>query len=514
MKPTTSHAVLAPLLLLAGLLLPATLAAQEAPKAEAAEVAAAETSEPVEAEVAEQESRCVAVVALGEGAKSGSVIQTLLSLLDADGFEVIGEERLRRTMAPSIVPKTPPEIAGQFVGMTTRIGRGIEKFFYKGNRAALELLTPVFNLGMAHPEVLARRPDFARQIFEAGLVMVRAYRKLDQADDARRLARALVETFPGFDTRSNSVPPAVAQLLVEQREALGTAGSSMKVRMISGEGCQALVNGTAVGEGAFAVAPSEEYFVTMECGGGEAPLWRVKSAAKGAIEVPVAAIHPLDHVMPNASFRHRKLAEAYLQMVAFWADTPRVLGVADAEAAAEADSVVLVHLNPSGEAGWSDRADEKTVSRMLLRVMTDYDGADPASSPVALAADAESIDWVSWSMVGGGVAVAGLSTWGLVAASGRADELRCSPDIRSDDGAAGCEGVKPVYFANAEELDAAESELHTITVLSGVGLAAGLGLAGWGLYRLTLEKEPPKRAVRFNIGVSHTGARVGASVSF
>jgi hypothetical protein len=529
MKSITTHHVLAALFVLGGLLLPATICAQTAEKSEpeptdeSASVEATLDSAATSGVEAEARSRRVAVVALGEGAKSGSVIQTLLNLLDSDGFEVVGEERLRRQMAASLVPKTPAEVSGQFVGLTTRIGNGIEKFFYKGNEAALELLTPVFNLGMANPEVLARRPDFARQIFEAGLVMIRAYRGLGQADDARRLARALVETFPGFDTRTDSVPPPVAQLLVDQREALRATGSSLEVRMIRGEGCQALVNGTMVGEGARAVASNATYFVTMECGAGAAPLWRVQVPDKGNVVVPVASIHPLDYVMPSASFRHRKLAEAHLEMVSFWTDSPRVLGVADAEAS---DSVVLVHMGGAGEAGWSDRADEKTVSRMLVRVMNDYGGSDGLASQDGLADGTSTpIDWLSWSMVGGGVAVAGVSTWGLVAASTRAEELRCSPDIRADSGASGCAGVTPVYFANSDELDAAETELDAITVLSGVGLAAGLGLAGWGVYRLALEEAPPytsqqdqpppkDSALRFNVGVSHAGAQVAASIAF
>ncbi|MFW6058305.1 MAG: hypothetical protein ACOC9W_05570, partial [Persicimonas sp.] len=218
----------------------------------------------------------VAVLPIGKGSQSGPVIETLLSLLDSRGFEVLSPDTLQRRMSSSLVPKTPPDVAKQFVGLTPQIARGIERFFYKGNDAALETLTPAVNLGMAHMDVLARRPDFASQVFEAGIVMIRAYRNVKRENDARRLARGLVAAFPGFDLASESAPPAVVELLEGQRASLDEGGTRMKVAMVDATGCKALVNGTSVGAEAFAVSPDKRYFVTMECGAGAAPLWVVR----------------------------------------------------------------------------------------------------------------------------------------------------------------------------------------------------------------------------------------------
>lgn len=460
-------------------------------------------------------TRRVAVVALGEGSKSGSVMQTLLTLLDDDGFEVLEEERLRRLIDTSVVPHTPPEISRQFVGLSTKIGEGIEKFFYKGNDSALEILTPVFNLGMAYPEVLARRPDIARQIFEAGLVMIRAYRNLKRHDDARRLARGLVEAFPGFDARSNSVPPVVVELLAKQREEMAAAGTKMQIDMVRGEGCQALVNGTAVGSSPFPVSAETKYFVTMECGSGAAPLWRVQPAESATTQVPIATRHPLDYVMPNGGFRHRKLAEAYLNMVTFWADSPRVLGVADAEDASASDSVILVHMGADGRAGWSDRADKKTVSRMLVRVMNDYGGRPLArDTEVSVQEDANRTDWLAWSLIGASVVAAGASTYGFVAADARAQELRCSPDVDSGATEAECAGVQKLSFANSQEFDDAARQVDVVNVVSGVGLAAGIGLAGWGIYRLSTERALANDALSWGVGFTGRSAHVRARLSF
>ena len=139
--------------------------AQDAREAAAVEAVESEeaAAESEDSEVLER-GRKVAVVALGAGASSGSVIETLLSLLDSRGFEVVSQVGVRRQMATALVRDPPRTVANQFVGLTSRIARGIEKFFYKGNQAALEILTPAFNLGMAHLDVLARRPDFASQV--------------------------------------------------------------------------------------------------------------------------------------------------------------------------------------------------------------------------------------------------------------------------------------------------------------------------------------------------------------
>ena len=461
--------------------------------------------------------RRVAVVALGEGARSGSVIDTLLELLDTGGFEVMTEERLRHALARASVPKTPPEVAKQFVGMTGRIANGIEKFFYKGNQSALEILTPVVNLGMAHLEVLARRPDFASQVFEAGLVMVRAYRNMNRGDDARRLARALVTAFPGFETDTDSVPPPIAKLLNSQRQAVASEGTWMKLMPVEGDGCGMVVNGTRVGRKRFAAAADADYFVTMECGGAETPLWRVRPEKGAESEVPIPRQHPLEYEMPDASFHHRKLAERYLQTVAYWADLSRVLGVTEATGAEADDSVVLVHVNRDGRTVWSDRADERTVSRMLARVMPDFD-AGKASAGAGGAPDTsdEPTDWLAWSLVGTGAAITAAGVVGFVAADGRATELACSPDSPAEPTAAECAGVTEYRFDTNQELAAAQSQVTTVQIISGVGLAAGIGLAGWGTWRLldNPESASGNDSVAWRVGVSTMGASVSARWRF
>ncbi len=495
-----------------------TAYAQDADREAAEEAASLEEAERDARQNGERErggvGGAVAVLPIGEGSQSGPVIETLLSLLDSRGFEVLSPDTLQRRMTSSMVPRTPPEVANQFVGLTPQIARGIERFFYKGNDSALETLTPAVNLGMAHLEVLARRPDFASQVFEAGIVMIRAYRNVKREDDARRLARGLVAAFPGFDLASESAPPAVVDLLAAQRASLEGEGTYMKVTMVDATGCKALVNGTSVGTEAFAVSPDKRYFVTMECGAGTAPLWVVRPERGATVDVPIAPAHPLEYRMSGAGFHQRKRAEGYMRMASFWGRVPRLIGVADADGGEPSESVVLVHLSADGSAGWSDRADESTVSRMLERVMPDFEagaGYAAAGYGPGTRGDQSQTDWVGWSLVGGGVALAAAGTWGFIAAEQRSIQIACSPDSTSQPSAAECDGVEPVRFDGPQQFDQARSEVTSVRWLSGGGLALGLGLAGWGTYRLINPDERRPAVAGFEWNVQWSPTRVGVS---
>ena len=110
----------------------------------------------------------VAVVALDDSARAGSLIQTVSGLLDRAKFDVVVGDRLQRALAERLVAAPRGAVAAKFAGMANVIADGVEQFFYKGNQAAIDKLSPVFDMGLADLEVLARRPDFAAQIYQAG----------------------------------------------------------------------------------------------------------------------------------------------------------------------------------------------------------------------------------------------------------------------------------------------------------------------------------------------------------
>lgn len=473
---------------------------------------------------ADAEAYRVAVVPLDQGAKSGALMERVHGLLDTAKFDVWAGQRLAEKVAKRQVPVPSRETAAKFSGLGTVIADGVESFFYKGHETAIERLTPVLDLGMNNLEVVARRPDFADQIYQAGLVVVRAYHNLEQLENAQATAQLLVRRLPGLQPSPSSVPPKIVRFMQVQRDALAKSNTMLKVDKIDGEGCTAYVNGTPIGEKAVPVSSRIDYFVTMDCGQSQAPVWRVRVPAGQTVVVPVAAGNPLDFAMADGTFESRRLAESHLRMVSFLVDSPRVLGVSQEMADDTEEKILVVRVEQTGRAIWSDSADERTISRVLARVLPEYEQGDGEAGAVggpavAAEADAGSTDWVGWSLVGGGAALTGVGVYAILAAGDRAAQIECSPDTAANPSAADCEGVETIYFANDQEISDAEGEVTMTRILGGTAIAAGLGLAGWGSWRLLSEPEPAVpndggAELTVQAGPTTDGARVGLRLLF
>ncbi|QDG49864.1 hypothetical protein FIV42_03645 [Persicimonas caeni] len=457
----------------------------------------------------------VAVVALDEGAHSGGVMQTVSGLLDGARFDVMMGDRLEAVLDERKVAVPRAAVASKFSGLANVIADGVEQFFYKGNEAAIAKLSPVFDMGMANPEVLARRPDFADQIYQAGLVMIRAYKNLGQEDNAKAVAQLLVKSLPGLEPSAATSPPTIIRFIKEQRKELAKGGATLEVEMIDGKDCTAFINGSPVEKRPYPVAAGVEYMVTMDCGGSTAPVWKLELAEGQKVVAPVSSEDPLSVVMTSGDYRQRRKAEAYLRLVAFWSGAPRVLGVTRSAATEAEESILFVRVESHGEAVWSDNTDERAISRGLARVLPQYrqnvgDGELPVVDD-----DAGETDWLGWSLVGGGVAVVGVGTWVALAAENRALEVECSPDTDYGTSAADCDGVTVITFADQAELEQAESEV-TVARVAGYGsIAAGLGLASWGLWRLVSpERRPSDAAVSLEATPLRGGAMAGVRWRF
>ena len=116
------------------------------------------------------------------------------------------------------------------------IAAGVESFFYRSNESAIEIISPMFDLGIAHPEVLSRRPDFADQIFSAGIILVRAHGNLGNEEDRRAVARLLVKRFPSKEASATTVPPKVIKLLEEERANIAAAGATIALHPLTAPG--------------------------------------------------------------------------------------------------------------------------------------------------------------------------------------------------------------------------------------------------------------------------------------
>lgn len=434
----------------------------------------------------------VAVVALDDSARSGSLMQTVSGLLDGAKYDVIIGDRLERALAERQVARPKPAVAAKFSGLANLIADGVELFFYKGNEAAIDKLSPVFDMGLANLEVLARRPDFADQIFQAGVVMIRAYKNLGQEENATAVAQLLVKSLPGLEPSPATAPPKIIRFMKEQREALAAEKTMLSVEPIGSKDCTAYINGTPVETKPYPVSSDMTYMVTMDCGGSTAPVWSIKVPEGASVVAPVASGDPTAFTMKNGDFRQRRRAEAYMRLVAFWSGAPRVLGVTRSAAAETEETVLFVRVDPTGDAVWSDSTDERAIRSGLARVLPEFKST--GGPGVSGAGDAAEVDWMGWSLVGGGAALIGVGSVVAVAAENRAAQVQCSPDTDYGTSAADCEGVDIIRFRDQTELQNAESEVTWARIAGYGSLTAGVGLAAWGVWRLVSAESRPQSA--------------------
>jgi hypothetical protein len=455
-------------------------------------------------------SRQVAVVALDDSTEVGALMKSTSQLLDRKKYDVVAGERLASRLEEHQTESIPESLSTKFAGISNTIGDGVKSFFYKGRQTTVEKLTPIFDLGMGHPEVLARRPDFAEQIFQAGLVLVRAYRKLDQIENAEAAASLLVRRMPGREPSPSFAPPNIIRFFREQREALADKQTRLTVEKVGHDDCVTYVNGNSV-EGRndpLVVAPGESYYLTLECGHDSTPVWKTSVEAGDHATVPVSGADPLDFTMENANFRQRKLAEAHLRLIAHWTEISRVIGVfSPTDEAEDGESVLVARVDHGGEATWSDTVDRAEIRGAVARVMPELDPEAAAETAPAASRRDTRAGWLDWTLVGVGAAGLAAGTYVGVTTERRARRVQCGTGARTD-----CAGIQPLEFDSDAEASRAEREINMARATYIGALAAGAGLTTWGIIRLaTRPDRPPERAARppqFGVTPTPDGPRV------
>lgn len=454
------------------------------------------------------DSRRVAVVALGEGTQSGALMKSASGLLDRARYDVVAGDRLAKILGEYQADPVSEKISKRFAGISNVIGEGVKSFFYKGNETTVEKLSPIFDLGMNHPEVLVRRPDFADQIFQAGIVLVRAYKNLEQEENARATARMLVRRLPGKEPSPSTAPPNIIRFFRAQQKKLAEAGTKLSLETVGGDDCKGYVNGSAIGEKTVTVAAGDTYYVMLECGRAEAPVWKVSLEEGQEAKVPVVGTDPLQFVMENGNFRQRKRAEAVLRLVAHWTGIEQVLGIKNPKAANTGGSVLVVRVTKNGEATWSDSAKEEEINRAIARVMPDYEH-EPGSSGSGTASQTDrAAPWLDWALIGGGGAFVVGGTVFAVLTEKRGRQIRCSTGATSN-----CDAVTLLEFESEAELEKAEREVSAARIGYISAFAVGAGLSTWGVYRLLTRKAPPSAAAKPRIRFAATPRPDGFSTT-
>ncbi len=466
----------------------------------------------------------IAVISLNPGkttsvSADSSVVQ-VGRWLENEKIRIIDSATLQSRLQARQASQGDPKVAAEFEKIEAVVAQGTEDFYYKGNEAALVVLKPVFDRGLLHMEVTSRNPQYVEQVFQAGLMLIRAYSGAGDPLLASEIAGKLAAYFPGKEPSLTLVPPDVVALWRSEVEKIAAVGTSVLLEYSAKEGCEARIHGVAVGTTPVFVQSDMNYIVSLSCGQTEAPLWRVRVNSGEKAQIPL-----VDGDMLTVSSRasdqllKRREVEFGLKTTAYWAGIDTVLGVY-ADAADEAVVRFDRQADVGGSAQWIERRKgsaesvEASVDAMMLQAFPAVALARAETAETnRLRADADPwiSDWVTPVLFVTGAAVATVGSVFLYDASAQATVMNCSPNAAIVPAADQCKGVREASFANSKEYYDEWDKVHSSRVIGYSSVGVGAALVGWGAWRLISGSGASKPTTGTDVGLWGGGESVGAT---
>jgi hypothetical protein len=444
---------------------------------------------------AEESPSEVGVLAADDEPGSLRAAEQLADGLEARGVVVHDGDAMQRRMDATLVG--PSEHGRPPSGLTESISRGIRQFFYQSRQDAVETLRRAVDSGLRHLPALARRPDLADQVYEAGIVLVRAARitkaPTSSGETATSLAQETVQRMTThFPTRTPSMetaPPEIVDLFKAAHTETATQETVLELEVP--DGCKAILNGMAAGGSAISVVPDARYYVRLDCGGKTSRLRTVALARGERRAVPLFVGNALPSGRADLEGA-RSMADDRLRRVVAWSGVNTVLAVYQRGRGASR-STTVAHIT-SGDAPrsttWEGRFDAETYIDETFNLGPP---TDPAPSVSEVPMDGEGSRGLDIGLVtAGGISVAA-SSWLLVAAAKNQRLLRCSANAKDPLPSRRCEGASTRGATLSQaETDTREAQINRQRIL-GITLG-GVGIAGatWGLIRMLSASEKPE----------------------
>lgn len=416
----------------------------------------------------------IAVLPLDDTEGSTSVATRMAELLTTGGRDVVfGDPVFQRVLEHRVEPD--PDAAAEFSGISEQIASGINQFFYAGNEDALKILSPVLQKGLQHFDYVVTRPDLVAQLYEASLIMVRAYKGLKREDDMKTTATLLARYFPMMAPNLKSSPPDILALMKDTKaELLETPGSRVGIELRENRECRRYLNGTQIKEGAYPVAPDSDVFLYIECEGQRSPVWKLKVPAGKSIVVPLSTKEIDSLVMGDDSFEARRSAEEVMAAVAFWGGFDEVVGLRQ-PATMNTAPTLFGHLK-QGRVTWTETRDTPAFVGFVEQTF-----AVSVDAPAQAQSEGSSTDWSSIALTSGGIVLAGVGGALIYFGHAEAQDLICTGF--TTESPSGCDSG-PADFISEDEFNDRKSKANLYSV-GGISLVgAGLGLAVWGIYGL------------------------------
>lgn len=382
--------------------------------------------------------RRVGLWVLDEHDATKTLAQSVKSTLEENKYQVIEVGELRRTIERQRISSPKPQEQAELAQLKTDLDAGEKAYFYDSPQVAIEKLEPLIERASRKLDALSHEPEVAEALYKGYATLIRAYIDQDDIPRAKRAAKGLVRLFPHAEPSSGSIPQNVISIIDVTKEAIQQRASYVTLRMINGgDGCQLYVNGLkAVERSRFVVDPEGSYQVKMSCDPSRPSyVWPVKVSAGKTEEFLVVDRDPFDFAMADDSFDSRALAEGYMGFVVQWTELPQVVGLSRAQGKSGDESFLLVRLDESKKAVWSDGTSNRTVLKLLTSVFPEIKLKElPANER-----SSSSSTWAWATTVVGALAIVGGGVYGYINHM-ESERYRCTPN-QSGGVDSGCEGV-------------------------------------------------------------------------
>ncbi|MFB6352171.1 MAG: hypothetical protein ABEN55_01170, partial [Bradymonadaceae bacterium] len=413
----------------------------------------------------------IAVVSLGSTTATTWVVE-VADVLDDGSFAIVHGEQLRGRLNRSRVRGLAPGAEQRIDQIAETLQKGIARFHDQGNEAAIEELATPFERALEHPEAFAHRPAFARRLFRAGMILVRAYRNVGETEGARGIARDLYRYLPGLE-------PSLAEARLEdihfyyrERAAVAATGAKLTLRIAGEPDCRPYLNGTPIAGGVGKVDSDRTHFATVRCGTAWGPIWRVELRPGEYATVPISQYPPREFELGSSADRSRRRATQYLRVITHWGGVSATIGIGR-PSGADGGAYTVMRVPEDGDPTWSRVADRERIASVLRHLMPSVPVTSP---PPSAAGPPDGNRWLDWTLVATGSA--GITAGATLAAltESHASQLPCNFGGDSPVN-------RPIGLSSRPCNSSRRRRLTSARVGYTAALVASAGLTTWGLLR-------------------------------
>lgn len=459
---------------------------------------------------AEEGPARIGVLSLDRQPGSASVARQLVDHLRSTDAVVHDRSAVRAMLEGTIVD--PSERGEAPSGLTESIAKGIRQFFYQSREDAVTTLEQAVDRALNHLPALARRPALADQVFEAGIVLVRAARITEapaSADStspslAVETARRLTAAFPSRTPSAETAPPAIVELFEQARAETAARQTTLRLDIPS-DGCTGLINGMATDRSKVHVAPDKTYYVQLDCRRETSQLRSLALKEGQARIVPLFLGASLTAAPDVFSDTDREEVTSQLERTLAWSGLTTLLGVRQSGKGPSRRTTVL-HLSsqdPPKSTQYEGRFRPEEFTKEVLGLDSIRDN-EVVSPEAMVRRDRSPGRGFDIGVLAGGAVSLAASSGLFVAAAKNHRLLRCSANATEPFPRERCDGASTQGVTLSQsDASSREAQINRQRVLGVTLGAVGVAGATWGIVRLLRRPaagagepaEPPRAAL-------------------